>query len=149
MKQGWLIYDVEGAKRNEWFISECLRLAKDAGLRLSLQVIGRDFCLDSPPDYALMRAIAPDISADLEGAGTRLFNPASVSRLANDKWATAVFGKEIGLPILPTVLSSKAVDGSPFGYPVVVKSRDGHGGSEVFLLSSQEEYIDFFKNHSA
>ena len=149
MKRGWLIYDAEGEKRNAWFIGECLRHAKAAGLHLTLQISDGKPLSTPYPDYALVRTIAPALSKDLEGAGTRLFNSAAVSLLANDKWETYRFAKEIGLTVLPTALSSSVEADSPFGYPVVVKSRAGHGGSEVFLLSSQQEYRDFFKNHPA
>ena len=149
MKRGWLIYDAEGKERNAWFISECLRHAEAIGLPLSLKVVGKDALMDGCPDFALVRTISPALSKDLEGAGARLFNSASVSRIANDKWETYRFAKEMGLTVLPTALSLGMEEGSPFGYPVVVKSRAGHGGSEVFLLSSQEEYREFFKNHPA
>ena len=149
MKRGWLIYDAVGEKRNAWFIAECLRHAEVAGLQLSLQIADGNTLPLPYPDFALVRTISPALSKDLEGAGTRLFNSASVSRIANDKWETYRFAKEMGLTVLPTALSLGAEEASPFGYPVVVKSRAGHGGSEVFLLSSKEEYREFFKNHPA
>ena len=34
------------------------------------------------------------------------------------------------------------MDGSPYGYPAVVKSRDGHGGAEVFLARSEREWTE-------
>ncbi len=149
MKHGWLIYDAAGEKRNAWFIAECLRHAEAAGLQLSLQITDGNTLPLPYPDYALVRTISPKLSKDLEGAGTRLFNSSSVSRLANDKWETYRFAKALGLTVLPTEIASSVEGGSPFGYPVVVKSRAGHGGSEVFLLASQEEYCDFWKNHSS
>ncbi len=144
MKHGWLIYDSKGVGRNRWFIDECLRLAAEAGLLLGLKIYdGTPF--ESFPDFALVRTISPALSADLQGAGTRLFNSCAVSCLANDKWQTYLSAVRMGMAVLPTQLSACCKDASPFGYPVVVKSRDGHGGAEVYKIDSQTEYQAFFK----
>lgn len=148
MRRGWLIYDSKGAERNRWFIGECLRLAAEKGLSLGLKIYdGAPF--ESHPDFALVRTISPALSADLQGAGARLFNSSAVSCLANDKWQTYLSAKAMGIVTLPTQLSACSKEDSSFGYPVVVKSRDGHGGAEVYKIDSQIEYQTFFKDHLA
>ncbi len=92
------------------------------------------------PDFALVRTIAPWMNARLEGLGVRVFNRYSVARVANDKWESYRFAKGLGLPVMPTELVAGCVEGSPFGYPAVVKSRDGHGGAEVFLVENADEW---------
>ena len=146
MKRGWLIYDCEGAKRNKWFIEECLRLAEEYGLSLSLKIVGEGW--GKCPDFALVRTINPALSQDLDRAGVRLFNNVRVAEMANDKWASHVAAQCLGIKTMPTCLMETALSGSPFGYPVVVKSRDGHGGAEVFLMGNADEYKQFCRAHA-
>ena len=143
MKTGWLIYDEEGAERNEWFIAECLRAAKAEGLQLRLYIYDGSLPEKPYPDFALVRVIAPKLSAHLAGAGTRLFNNFAVSAVANDKWLTYQAAAGMGIPVMPTEHAPLAMKNSPFGYPVVVKSRDGHGGAQVHKLSTKKEYVTF------
>ena len=138
--KGWLIYDEIGAARNEWFIGECLRYAKEYGLDLRLQVVQGDCPDEELPDFALVRTIAPTLSERLEKGGVRVFNRAEVSAVANDKWYTHQRALVLDLPVMATLISSVCEDGSPFGYPVVVKKRDGHGGSEVYKADTAEQY---------
>jgi len=139
--KGWLIYDEAGAARNEWFIGECLRYAKEYGLDLRLQIACGEACPDEElPDFALVRTIAPTLSERLEKGGVRVFNNAEVSAVANDKWYTHQRALTLDLPVMETLLSSACQESSPFGYPVVVKKRDGHGGSEVYKADTEWEY---------
>lgn len=148
MKSGWLIYDEAGAKRNEWFIAECQKKAEEIGLRLSLYIYDGVLPSGSYPDFALVRVIAPRLSAHLVGAGTRIFNNFAVAAVANDKWLTYQAVSGLGLPTMPTAYAAEVCKASPYGYPVVVKSRDGHGGAEVFKIESERGYRAFFKTHS-
>ncbi len=148
MKKGWLIYDEAGAKRNEWFIAECLSKAKEQGLQLSLYIYDGNLPAAPYPDFALVRTIAPRLSAHLAGAGTRIFNNFAVATVANDKWLTYQAVSGLGLPTMPTAYAAEACKTSPYGYPVVVKSRDGHGGAEVFKIETERGYRAFFKTHS-
>lgn len=144
MKRGWIIYDRSGAARNQWFIKECLLNAERCGMCLSLKIVGGEPITEFP-DFALVRTINPLLSQDLDRAGVRLFNNAQVSVLANDKWETYVQAKRLGIKVMPTELSAYAQNASPFSYPVVVKSRDGHGGEEVYRMETAEEYRAFFR----
>jgi RimK family alpha-L-glutamate ligase len=140
---GWLIYDEAGAKRNEWFIGECIRAAADEGLHLTLKLAGEISFEEELPNFALVRTIAPILSVSLESAGVRVYNHAIVSTVANNKWLTYRLGNALGLPVLPTQQLSAAKEDAPFGYPAVVKSVDGHGGAEVYRFFSKEEYAAF------
>ena len=155
--RGWLIYDRFGAERNAWFIAECIRAAESLGLVLELKVVEPSeweaelsglkvqpsewgVSVGQLPDFALVRTIAPALNARLEAFGVRVFNRYAVARTANDKWESYRFAQGLGLPVMRTELLSECLDGSPFGYPAVVKSRDGHGGAEVFLAKSADEW---------
>ena len=149
MKKGWLIYDQEGAKRNKWFINECISSATRHGMELSLKIYEGEPLKKPYPEFALVRTIAPALNLDLEGAGTRVFNSYAVSRMANDKYLSHQAALELGLPVLPTDRSAARECSFAYDYPIVVKSRAGHGGQEVYLLHSEPEYLDFFRTHDA
>lgn len=138
---GWLIYDEYGAKRNEWFISRLQTCFARRGLALTLKIYEKSdengaFWEDFP-DFAIVRTICPSVNAKLEEKGVRVFNNAKTARTANDKWQTYLFCEKLGLPVLPTYLPEKI---SPIAFPCVIKSVDGHGGSEVFLAKDEVEY---------
>lgn len=151
---GWLIYDQKGLERNRWFIETLCVTATEEGLNLHLikaellsfgikngntflAYNGREVC---PPDFALVRTIAPLLSLQLEKMGVRLFNSAKVSTICNDKRITHLCFADIGVPMADTAfLESFSTDFAQFDYPSVLKSSSGHGGSEVFLVSSKED----------
>ena len=71
----------------------------------------------------------------LEAKGLPVFNNSTVTLLGNDKLAALHYMEEAGLPILKTSEHPDDFD----HYPIIMKSRDGHGGTEVFLLRSPED----------
>lgn len=142
--KGWLVYSPEGYALNSWFANRLLSCAADAGIALELRLIpdgctAEDWTADGIlPDFAVVRAIRPDVSASLAAQGVRVVNNAETARIANDKWATYLLARELAIPVLPTeAVTLPAVPAC--GFPCVVKSRDGHGGSEVFLVSDAED----------
>ncbi|MCQ2392013.1 MAG: ATP-grasp domain-containing protein [Kiritimatiellae bacterium] len=142
--KGWLVYSPEGYALNCWFANRLLSCAAEAGIALELKLIpsgctAEDWAADETlPDFALVRVIRPDVSAFLAEYGVRVVNNAETARIANDKWATYLLARELEIPVLSTeAITLPAVPAC--GFPCVVKSRDGHGGSEVFLVSDAEE----------
>ena len=140
--RGALVYSPEGYALNQWFADRLIASAAAHGLSLALKVLPCDWS-DERPDFAIVRAIAPELSADLEARGVRVFNNAVTSWVANDKFRTYELARELGLPVLPTEPLERPRTPS-FGFPAVVKSRDGHGGEEVFLVSDLEELTRVF-----
>ncbi|MGN0822945.1 MAG: RimK family alpha-L-glutamate ligase [Candidatus Gallimonas sp.] len=133
---GLLLYDEAGATRNRWWIERLLALAPRFGLSLRLSVLSPGAFSEELPDFAIVRAIRPDLSRALEERGVRVFNNARVSRVANDKWETYRLCRTLGIPVLHTL---RERDGTP-DYPFVLKSLDGHGGTEVFAVRSAEQF---------
>ena len=136
---GYLIYDQIGADRNEWFINEFIKTSKNYGVELILKIIKKvEDIYNSPlPDFAIIRTINPKINNYFESKGVQTFNNFETSKIANDKFATYTLCKELNIPVMKTsLLSAKAPD---INYPFVIKSRDGHGGSEVFLINSEKD----------
>lgn len=131
---GWVVYDGEGAVRNAWFAEHLQKIAIDLSVELELvpdvEVIAK-FTAEGPPDFALVRTMNPSLSRWLEDRGVLVINNALTSTIANDKWKTYCFCVENGIPVLPTVMAGMSGD---FCEERVMKSVDGHGGSEVFLV---------------
>lgn len=136
MKRGYLVYDAEGAERNGWFIDRLLSLSPEFGLRLTLEILPIGQLPDA--DFAIVRAVSPETNRRLEQNGVRVFNPFNVAEIANDKWKTYLFCNRYGIPAMPTELCAKPDLPSGLSYPIVVKSPDGHGGTEVFWTENEE-----------
>ena len=137
---GWLVYSPAGYALNRWFADRLLTCAAAAGLALELKLLSESDSLspDGLPNFAVMRTIRPDLSAQLEARGVRVFNNAETARVANDKWETFLLAQALGLPVLKTVRFTWPERPS-LDYPCVIKSLDGHGGSEVFLVRNDVE----------
>ena len=143
--KGLLFYDKAGAVRNSWFIDRLTESARARGCNLELTVTDTDVkrdelsILDPKPDFAIVRTIAPDLSIMLETLGIPTFNNHLTSKVANDKMKTHYYATMMSVPTMAT----RGVNGIdlrlPTEYPKVIKSVDGHGGSEVFLINNAEE----------
>ena len=135
--KGWVVYDSEGAKRNAWFMQKLIDECRGLGLDVEGKI------LDAPdeklplPDFAIVRTMNTQIGEWLDEKGVRLFNNARLQKTACDKWETYLFCKQNDIPVLDTKLVGEE---PPFAYPFVVKARDGHGGSEVFLCREEKEW---------
>ena len=136
---GWLVYSPAGYALNRWFADRLLTCAAAAGLALELKLLPESDSLPPVglPNFAVMRTIRPDLSAQLEARGVRVFNNAETARVANDKWATFLLARELDLPVLDTVEFTWPE--RPSNYPRVVKTPDGHGGGEVFFVRNDCE----------
>ena len=69
--KGLLIYDAAGKARNEWFIERLIEAAEKRGHGLELVIYSDESNI--PPlkdyDFAIVRAIAPNLNEMLETAG--------------------------------------------------------------------------------
>lgn len=128
--KGAVYYNEEEAKRNHAFIDDLLKEANDLDIDLKL-------ITDSPTgplDFILFRDRDPSIALELEQAGYRVFNRASVQKIANDKLRTFELATLLGIPTIPTFRADQLPP-----LPFVMKTRGGHGGSEVFLCESAQQ----------
>ncbi len=138
--RGILVYDKVGAKRNEWFINSLIENFNKKKVDLRLVVVDNDgFEFDENIDFAIVRTIAPRINERLENAGVRVMNNYKTSLIANDKWETYLLAKRLNIRVMPTYRCVEEIDEKAF--PYVVKSRAGHGGSEVFWAENMSELI--------
>lgn len=137
---GWLVYEKEGAERNRTFIEMHIEKGKRLGIDFSL-ILCDDGLPDGKPDFAIVRAMRPDISRLLEARGIWTLNNSRVSEICNNKARTYEYLAENNIPVIPWV-SAKADDVPPdiAEYPVVIKPCCGHGGKNVTLIRNDAEY---------
>lgn len=139
MRRGFLIYEREDAKRNEWFVGRLREEFVRKGARLDLVVArGVGELPKETPDFVIARTRNASVNRFFEGKGIPVFNNSMTCLAANDKYATYELCRECGIPVLPTVTADEYRKGM-FDFPVVVKTRDGHGGKQVFCARDYDE----------
>lgn len=145
MKRGLIVYNEVDQEKNAWFINRALEiLNKDD---ISLSYLEEDFLLEyvrtQDLDFVIYRGRKAEIVEFLENQGILVFNNSLTNKTANNKYITYQFFKDNELSSIPTYLES-----STLSFPYIMKSVSGHGGSEVFLVNSEEERNAIFEAHS-
>lgn len=151
----WLIYREEDIRKNSWYIGKYLSLSSKYNLRISL-VLTKELTLLSSeqgntvllhgertdlPSLAIVRTIDPRLSRHLELAGITVVNSSHVSEVCNDKARTYQEIASLKIPMVPSFFCRheclpEFIDNITSN--TVVKTVDGHGGQEVFLLSPKD-----------
>lgn len=121
---GILIYTNKEAKRNRFSIEKFIQ-------QLDVKLVDENFKRDA--DFVINRTNDYKIAEYYESRGIRVFNPSSLSKIANDKQKCYEFMKENGIEIMP--INYK-------GVPAVKKKIDGHGGIDVYMLDKAEPFED-------
>lgn len=119
---GVLIYTEKEAKRNTFVIEK---------FKENLDVLLVDETFRGNADFVINRTNDYKIAEYFEGRGIRVFNPSSLSKLANDKQVCYEFMSSNGIPIMPMNFD---------GVPAVKKPVDGHGGEGVIMLTKAEPF---------
>lgn len=119
---GVLLYTKDEARRNAFAVD---KFKKALGVTLEDESYRgvADFVINRTDDYRAGKYY--------EDRGIRVFNPSSLSRLANDKQLCYEYVSAHGIPIMPINYAS---------VPAVKKKRDGKGGKEVFMLEAAEAF---------
>lgn len=89
------------------------------------------------PAFVICRAIHPLLTKQLELMGIRVFNNSLVSEICNDKARTYQYLAKTGIPMVDTLFyrNSQLQEVLRTGKrPFVIKTVDGHGGRQVFLM---------------
>ena len=128
-----ILYQKEDALKNREYIELFTREFEKHKLELST-VYAEDLEKTGLPDLVINRARSLRAAYFFEERGVRVSNPSEITRLGNDKYAAYEAMKEKGIPLMSTSLKPEDI-----GLPCVIKTVDGHGGSEVFLASDEEE----------
>ncbi len=95
--------------------------------------------MDFSPGLVLNRTRDARLARYLEEKGVRVSNPSLVSFLGNDKWRMYCFAKRLGLPVMETFPVNGVKPEELPDFPLILKSRSGHGGKEVFLVRNRGE----------
>lgn len=147
--RGLLFYDEVGAKRNEWFIARLIESARARGCELELIITDSDDVKKyDKPNFAIVRTINTSLTRNLEARHIPTFNNSRVSEVANHKYYSYALAVANNIPVMRTV---PAKDGVTLPYPFVLKTVDGHGGSEVFMVENEQKYkelLSLFKDRT-
>lgn len=119
-----LIYSKEEAARNSFVVD---KLRSELGIKL----VTPDY--DGDASYVINRTNDYKIAQKFEERGIRVFNPSSLSRIANNKQACYDFMQKNGIAVMPTRYKKP---------PFVKKPVDGKGGTGVVMCHSADEYDD-------
>lgn len=96
--------------------------------------------LRESPQYVINRTRDWRVAKLLEDLGIRVFNPSWTARLGNDKALAYRYMQKRGIPVMPVMYGTKQ---PPQWYPAVVKSCDGHGGTEVFFIRNEADWKEW------
>ena len=137
MLSGLIVYSKEDKQRNAWFIDRCIDSLANKGI--SLIYVDEDDALDcisnQKVDFAIYRGRNYVVLSAIEAKGIRCFNNSETNKIANDKYLTYQYLHKQNIACIPSFLNQDEVD----SYPMIMKSVDGHGGEEVFLLKAKED----------
>lgn len=137
----YIFYDSERLKKNCAFAQMLADAFKSRGAQTKV-LLSEEFDFTDLPDIAVMRTANYSLSRRLEEAGVKVSNNSNVCKICNDKYLTYEFFKKHNFAHMPTrpIKGGKIPDG--LKYPQIIKSSDGHGGSEVFWANSRNEASD-------
>jgi len=131
---GYLIYNREEKSINQVFIKNLIDAAKKRKitlcyknkdeLDLTTQKVMVDFAINRTRDFMLAKR--------LEERGIQVFNSSYTCQVGNDKLLCYQAMDILGERYLP-------LKSSELAFPYVCKSRAGHGGREVYMVTRQEE----------
>lgn len=136
MKKGLIVYNKTDQNKNQWFIDKCLKELNDDDFSLLYKEESEtiSYARENKLDFVIYRARDYRLVRELEQLGIRVFNNSLANKIANDKYQSYLFCKMNDLPCLETYEDSKYVN----EYFFVMKSVDGHGGKEVYLVENEE-----------
>lgn len=118
---GILIYSKKEAERNAFSVK---KFKEYLGVSLVLE---NEIDFSAPADFVINRTNNAGIAQNFEERGIRVFNPAALTRLANDKQKCYEFMEKNGIEIMPVNQTEP---------PLVKKPANGKGGIGVRLIKS-------------
>lgn len=134
MSECWILYDRCDLEHNRFFADSLVGAGRRRGLRT--YVVTTDDIPRELPDIVVNRGRDWELASRLEDSGVTVVSPSDVSRVCLDKLETYRFAETAGIPFMPVSLPGEDL---PPGPPWVVKSRIGHGGSEVRMACTEDE----------
>ncbi len=109
------------------------------GLGMDARVVTTDDMPPGAPDCAVNRSRDWELAERLESDGALVSNNSETCRICNDKLLTYELADDLGIPHMPVSVLGRPL---PPGPPWIIKSRGGHGGTEVMLARDEGEVAD-------
>lgn len=140
--QGLIIYSNKDKDKNLFFINKIKNIFKNYDIPIIYfdEEDINDIDL-SNFSFAIYRGRNYQISEYLLKRGIRVFNNSLTNKIANNKLLSDRLFIKLQLPHLNTFENVEEIQ----KFPCVMKSIDGHGGSEVFLINDKEESAKIIK----
>lgn len=152
---GWILYGRKEAEYNKHYISMYQEEGKKFDITFELIIVEElDFGVRNNtwyleyqgenvklPTFAISRAINPLLTRQLECMKVPVFNGSEVARICNDKALTYQAVASLGIEIVDTTFckQGKLRDAlSRKSMKTVVKTVDGHGGQQVYLVDPND-----------
>jgi gamma-F420-2:alpha-L-glutamate ligase len=156
MLKGWIVYNQVDVEKNHLFIEGFIKQA--AAMNISLLFKRKeDFSIGywdgalqmlyegvkvSIPDFVISRNLDETFRTQLELMGIRVFNSATIGRIANNKARTHQLLAGHGIPMTDTLFIRKEEwkqETLPFKYPLIVKDANGRSGTGVYKVDNDKE----------
>jgi len=141
----WVVYDKERIKKNRDFADKLINLLKNKGINAKLVFAENIKKYKNFPKISIMRTDNHNISKYLEDNNVRVCNNSKVAEICNDKYKTFQYLKANNIDVLETYELQNIQE---YNFPIVVKSKFGHGGSEVFLINNYEQLFEITKQYN-
>lgn len=141
MHKGLLIYEKADSEYNQLFINDVMIRFKKINVQFELIYPEQLNCINDYENISVIwnRTRNYKITEFFEQKGIFCINNSLTNQLANNKWLTYEFFKAMNLNCANTHLSYN----SDLPFPVVIKPIDGHGGKNVSIINSFEQFIHF------
>ena len=140
----WIVYDKERIKKNATYADMLINLLKDKNIKAKLVYVENIKRYKNFPKIAIMRTDKYEVSKYLEKNRVIVCNNSKVAEICNDKFKTYQYLKQNGVDVVET---HELQEIKEYKFPVVIKSKFGHGGSEVFLAHNNEELSQIAKQY--
>lgn len=131
----WILYYMEDFKKNQRFVELIASRLEKENIVVRVIILDNDNIeeklKENLPQVVINRSRNYKIAERLEQKGIRVMNSSFVTKIANDKLRTYEFLKET-VAFMP--LFEKEIE-----YPCVIKSCNGHGGDQVYLVHNKQE----------
>ena len=145
----WILYEREDYKKNKSYVDLYFKECEKYGISLTLvlkEELGlviknpeTEFYIKEKkckkPDLVINRSRDYFLAKHLEMAGIEVFNDSFITLIGNDKALAYSYAVEKGIPVLTSFYGNI----EPKEYPYVLKSLNGHGGGEVYLIQNSDK----------
>ena len=145
----WILYEKEDYLKNIEYVNLYFKECEKYGISLTLVLkeelglviknsetefyVKGEKC--TKPALVINRSRDYVLAKHFEMAGIKVWNDSFVTLIGNDKALAYSYAVQKGIPVLDSYYGNV----EPEKYPYVLKSLNGHGGGEVFLIQTPDE----------